>query len=215
MCAPYSPRSFKDLTDGRPKAVEHWIVRASKWEKTVDIGVLGDAKKLGSFVASWWDWWVKVGPGPGAEAPWEKRPPSDDGVAALVGKKSESKGNDRLRERRGRLQIRKERPRGGQNKDGAEECEIGMRITTESREIDIDIDIEPGPDNEKGHVEEWRWGMGMGLGLIGWSARGRAMGIGIDRRGRNQVGLGKHEQPERQILATIGELDYWSYGRNR
>jgi hypothetical protein len=25
------------------------------------------------------------------------------------------------------------------------ECEIGMRITTESREIDIDIDIGPGP----------------------------------------------------------------------
>jgi hypothetical protein len=30
------------------------------------------------------------------------------------------------------------------------------------------------------------------------------MGIGIDRRGRNLEGPGKHEQPERQIPATIG-----------
>ncbi|KAJ7702610.1 hypothetical protein B0H14DRAFT_3527195 [Mycena olivaceomarginata] len=47
-------------TTGRPKAMEHWLGRARKWEKTVDIGVLGDTKSAGTFVALWWDWWVKV-----------------------------------------------------------------------------------------------------------------------------------------------------------
>ncbi|KAJ7745168.1 hypothetical protein B0H14DRAFT_3514592 [Mycena olivaceomarginata] len=48
----YADAGGQITTDGRPKAVEHWIGRARKWEKTVDIGVLGDAKKAGSFVAS-------------------------------------------------------------------------------------------------------------------------------------------------------------------
>jgi hypothetical protein len=47
-------------TTRRPKAMEHWLGRARKWEKTVDIGVLGDTKSAGTFVALWWDWWVKV-----------------------------------------------------------------------------------------------------------------------------------------------------------
>jgi hypothetical protein len=49
-------------TTGRPKAMEHWLARARKWEKTVDIGVLGDTKSPGTFVSLWWDWWVKVQP---------------------------------------------------------------------------------------------------------------------------------------------------------
>jgi hypothetical protein len=43
-------------TTGCPKAMEHWLVRARKWEKTVDIGVLGDTKSPGTFVSLWWDW---------------------------------------------------------------------------------------------------------------------------------------------------------------
>jgi hypothetical protein len=58
----YADAGGQITTDGRLKAVEYWIARARKWEKTVDIGVLGDAKKPGSFVASWWDWWVNVQP---------------------------------------------------------------------------------------------------------------------------------------------------------
>jgi hypothetical protein len=58
----YADAGGQIMIDGRPKAVEHWIGRARKWEKTIEIGVLGDAKKVGSFVASWWGWWVKVQP---------------------------------------------------------------------------------------------------------------------------------------------------------
>lgn len=44
------------LTTRHPKAMEHWLGRAWKWEKTVNIGVLGDIKSTGTFVALWWDW---------------------------------------------------------------------------------------------------------------------------------------------------------------
>jgi hypothetical protein len=49
-------------TESRPKALEWWISRGRKWEKTVDIGVVGNAKAPGTFVSGWWDWWVNVQP---------------------------------------------------------------------------------------------------------------------------------------------------------
>ncbi|KAJ7713261.1 hypothetical protein B0H14DRAFT_3523509 [Mycena olivaceomarginata] len=52
---------WASLTGGR----KQWNIGSRErgnGRKTVDIGVLGDAKKPGSFVASWWDWWVNVQP---------------------------------------------------------------------------------------------------------------------------------------------------------
>jgi hypothetical protein len=49
-------------TQGRPKAMHDWLGRGRKWEKTMDLGVLGDAKTPDTFVADWWGWWVNVAP---------------------------------------------------------------------------------------------------------------------------------------------------------
>jgi hypothetical protein len=31
-----------------------WLGRGRKWDKTVDLGVLGDAKTPDTFVETWW-----------------------------------------------------------------------------------------------------------------------------------------------------------------
>jgi hypothetical protein len=49
-------------TEDRPNVLDCWISRGRKWEKNVDIGVLGDAKTPRMFVSKWWSWWVKVQP---------------------------------------------------------------------------------------------------------------------------------------------------------
>ncbi|KAJ7794561.1 hypothetical protein B0H14DRAFT_2621764 [Mycena olivaceomarginata] len=59
--------------EDRPDALDWWILRGRKWEKKVDIGVLGDAKTPRTFVSKWWSWWVKgerVADGSPADA-WE------------------------------------------------------------------------------------------------------------------------------------------------
>ncbi|KAJ7667288.1 hypothetical protein B0H14DRAFT_2240515, partial [Mycena olivaceomarginata] len=49
-------------TLSRPSALDWWISRGRKWERTVDIGVLGNAKAPETFVSGWWNWWVNVQP---------------------------------------------------------------------------------------------------------------------------------------------------------
>ncbi|KAJ7850179.1 hypothetical protein B0H14DRAFT_3452103 [Mycena olivaceomarginata] len=56
-------------TESRPKALEWWISRGRKWEKTVDIGVVGNAKAPGTFVSGWWNWWVNVQPAESGDWP--------------------------------------------------------------------------------------------------------------------------------------------------
>ncbi|KAJ7264466.1 hypothetical protein B0H12DRAFT_1068719 [Mycena haematopus] len=57
----YTDAGGQITTSDRPKALEWWLGRGRKWEKTVDVGVL-DPKKPGTFVANWWDWWVRIQP---------------------------------------------------------------------------------------------------------------------------------------------------------
>ncbi|KAJ7842534.1 hypothetical protein B0H14DRAFT_2586257 [Mycena olivaceomarginata] len=45
-------------TSDRPTALQWWIGRGRKWDVTVNVGVLGDAKVPGTFVASWWNYMI-------------------------------------------------------------------------------------------------------------------------------------------------------------
>ncbi|KAJ7357904.1 hypothetical protein DFH08DRAFT_953111 [Mycena albidolilacea] len=58
----YSDAGGQITTSERPAALDWWIGRGRKWEKTPDLGVLGDAKMPGTFVAKFWDWWMNVQP---------------------------------------------------------------------------------------------------------------------------------------------------------
>ncbi|KAJ7363887.1 hypothetical protein DFH08DRAFT_949525 [Mycena albidolilacea] len=49
-------------TSDCPTALQWWIGRGRKWDVIVDVGVLGDAKAPGTFIANWWNWWVNVQP---------------------------------------------------------------------------------------------------------------------------------------------------------
>ncbi|KAJ7875803.1 hypothetical protein B0H13DRAFT_1522077, partial [Mycena leptocephala] len=58
----YSDTGGQITTSGRPSALQWWIGRGRKWDKTVDVGVLGDAQTPSTFVADFWNWWVNVQP---------------------------------------------------------------------------------------------------------------------------------------------------------
>jgi hypothetical protein len=58
----YSDTGGQITTEDRPAAVAWWLGRGRKWDKTVDVGVLGDVHAAETFVAMWWKWWVKVQP---------------------------------------------------------------------------------------------------------------------------------------------------------
>jgi hypothetical protein len=58
----YSDVRGQITTAERPSALEWWLARGRKWDKTVDIGVLGDATTPDTFVAKWWNWWINVQP---------------------------------------------------------------------------------------------------------------------------------------------------------
>jgi hypothetical protein len=56
----YSDAGGQISTEHRPAAVGWWLGRGRKWGRTVDVGVLGDAKTPDTFVETWWKWWVTV-----------------------------------------------------------------------------------------------------------------------------------------------------------
>ncbi|KAJ7028755.1 hypothetical protein C8F04DRAFT_963637, partial [Mycena alexandri] len=58
----YKDAGAQITTEGRPTALHWWIGRGGNWDKTPDLGVLGNSKTPGSFVASWWSWWLAVQP---------------------------------------------------------------------------------------------------------------------------------------------------------
>ncbi|KAJ6489341.1 hypothetical protein C8R47DRAFT_1274511 [Mycena vitilis] len=47
---------------GRPKPIGWWIGRGRPWDKTVDVGMLGDSKTPESFVFNFWKWWMALQP---------------------------------------------------------------------------------------------------------------------------------------------------------
>ncbi|KAJ7740332.1 hypothetical protein B0H16DRAFT_1758051 [Mycena metata] len=49
-------------TRARPAAVEWWLGRGRNWDKTPDLGALGNSKTQETFVAEWWTWWLGVQP---------------------------------------------------------------------------------------------------------------------------------------------------------
>lgn len=46
----------------RPGVVQAWLARGRKWEKVVDLPILGSQKKGGTYIGSWWRWWALVQP---------------------------------------------------------------------------------------------------------------------------------------------------------
>ncbi|KAJ7897381.1 hypothetical protein B0H13DRAFT_2337915 [Mycena leptocephala] len=58
----YSDAGGQISTEGRPTAVGWWLGRGRKWDRTVDVGTVGDAKTPDTFVATWWKWWMTVQP---------------------------------------------------------------------------------------------------------------------------------------------------------
>ncbi|KAJ7694512.1 hypothetical protein B0H14DRAFT_2650966 [Mycena olivaceomarginata] len=80
-------------TESRPKALEWWISRGRKWEKTVDIGMVGNAKAPGTFVSGWWGLVGECAAGgegglaSDAETAQQKWPAAAHGVLAVAGGK--------------------------------------------------------------------------------------------------------------------------------
>jgi hypothetical protein len=58
----YSDAGGQISTEDRPAVVAWWLGRGRKWDKTVNVGALGDAHTPETFVATWWKWWVTVQP---------------------------------------------------------------------------------------------------------------------------------------------------------
>ncbi|KAJ7030418.1 hypothetical protein C8F04DRAFT_1186824 [Mycena alexandri] len=65
----YSEAGGQITTEGRPPAVHWWLGRGRNWDKLPDLGVLGSSKTPGTFVASWWSWWMAAQPK--EEGDWE------------------------------------------------------------------------------------------------------------------------------------------------
>ncbi|KAJ7688925.1 hypothetical protein B0H14DRAFT_2210430, partial [Mycena olivaceomarginata] len=48
--------------DGRPDVVKRWLARQRRWDVKQDVGTLGSESMEGTFVSSWWKWWMGVQP---------------------------------------------------------------------------------------------------------------------------------------------------------
>ncbi|KAJ7077193.1 hypothetical protein C8R44DRAFT_896375 [Mycena epipterygia] len=44
------------------QVVQHWLSRGWKWERGVDLPILGSQQKGGTYIGSWWQWWAWVQP---------------------------------------------------------------------------------------------------------------------------------------------------------
>ncbi|KAJ7434718.1 hypothetical protein FB451DRAFT_1195097 [Mycena latifolia] len=59
----YEEPGVQITATGRPKQVKEWLGKGRQWDKPVNLGVLGEQRKKGTFVAAWWDYWVSLQPG--------------------------------------------------------------------------------------------------------------------------------------------------------
>ncbi|KAJ7469034.1 hypothetical protein FB451DRAFT_1136428 [Mycena latifolia] len=58
----YEETGVQIKATGRPKQVKEWLGKGRHWDKPVNLGVLGEQEKRGSFVGAWWDYWVSLQP---------------------------------------------------------------------------------------------------------------------------------------------------------
>ncbi|KAJ7863885.1 hypothetical protein B0H13DRAFT_2353935 [Mycena leptocephala] len=58
----YSEGQVQIDTTHRPWAVGDWLARSRQWDRSMPLGFLGAEETEGTWVASWWKWWVSLQP---------------------------------------------------------------------------------------------------------------------------------------------------------